>query len=125
LGGDLFLCRFVIILDSFEMLTRLKARILLSQCRGNEIWSPDTCRQQGVPATWIEELSDTFESGFNIDTETIYIGDQITNHYHGVRDLDIAYRLAEFLGVDASRVTELALGPMAEVRALQEAVDEH
>ena len=106
------------------MLTRLKARILLSQCRGNEIWSPETCRTQGVPATWIDELCDNYESGFNTDDETIYVGDRVTNQYRGVRDLDIAYRLAEFLGVDANLATELALGAMAEVRALQEAVDE-
>lgn len=106
------------------MLTRLKARILLAQCRGNEIWSSDTCRQQGVPSSWIEELADSFESGFNSDQDTIYVGEQITNQYHGVRDLDIAYRLAEFLGVDANLATEYALGAIAEVRALQEAVDE-
>ena len=106
------------------MLTRLKAQILLAQCKGNEIWSPETCRGQGIPQAWIEELSDTFESGFNSDMDTIYVGDAITNQYHGVRDLEIAYRLAEFLGVDTSRATELALGTTAEVRALQEAVEE-
>ena len=106
------------------MLSRLKARALLAACRGNEIWSADTCRQQSVPSIWIEELADTFESGFNSDRETIYIGDDVTNQYHGVRDLDLAYKLAEFLGVDANRTTELALGAHAEVRALQEAAEE-
>lgn len=106
------------------MLTRLKARILLSACRGNEIWSPETCRQQGVPEVWIEELADTFESGFQSDQQTIYVGDRVTNQYHGVRDLDIAYRLAGFLDIDVVRATGLALGPIAEVRALQEAADE-
>ena len=106
------------------MLTRLKARILLAKCRGNEIWSPDTCRREGVPDNWIDELANTFESGFNSDNETIYVGDRLTNQYHGVRDLDIAYRLAEFLGVDSSQTTQLSLGPMAEVRAFQEAAEE-
>ena len=106
------------------MLTRLKARILLDACRGNEIWSPDTCREQGVPVAWIEEMSDTYESGFNEDRETIYVGDNVTNQYHGVRDLHLAHKLAEFLGVNASRVAELKLGSFAEVQALKEAVDE-
>ena len=106
------------------MLSRLKARMLLSECRGDEIWAPDTCRQKGVPEAWIEELTDTFESGFRTERETIYEQGRVTNQYNGVRDLHLAHKLAEFLGVDAKRVTEFALGREAEVRALQEAVDE-
>ena len=49
---------------------------------------------------------------------------RVTNQYNGVRDLHLAHKLAEFLGVDSQRVTEFALGREAEVRALQEAVDE-
>ena len=44
------------------MLSRLKARMLLSECRGDEIWSAQLCREQGVPEAWIEELADAFES---------------------------------------------------------------
>lgn len=106
------------------MLTRLNARVLLAACQGNEIWSPDTCRQHRVPEIWIEELTETYESGFNTDRETIYIGDEITNQYRGVRDLHLAFKLAEFLGVDANQTTALSLGPRAEVRALQEAAEE-
>jgi hypothetical protein len=106
------------------MLARYKARMLLSQCRGDEIWSVALCRQQGVPEAWIEELADCFESGFRSDRQVIYHDDQMVNQYHGVRDLDLAYRLAEFLGVDSGPATALAFGPVAEVRALQEAVDE-
>lgn len=106
------------------MLSRLKARMLLAECRGDEIWSVVTCRQQGVPEAWIEELADTFESGFRSDRETIYEAGQVTNQYHGVRDLHLAHKLAEFLGVNSQRVTEFALGREAEVRALQEAVEE-
>ena len=98
--------------------------MLLSECRGDEIWSPQTCREQGVPASWIEDLADGFESGFKSDRETIYEAGKVTNQYHGVRDLDLAHKLAEFLGVDSARVTELCLSREEEVRALQEAVDE-
>ena len=106
------------------MLSRVKARMLVAACQGDEIWSPQTCRNHGVPEAWIEELSDTFESGFRSDRETIFENEQVTNQYHGVRDLDLAYKLADFLGVDVNRATELSLGRAAEVRALQEAVDE-
>lgn len=106
------------------MLSRLKARMLLAECVGNEIWSVEHCRRQGVPAEWIEELADCFESGFRTDRETIYYGEQQVNQYHGVRDLDLAFRLASFLGVNTRQATALAASRLAEVRALQEAADE-
>ena len=106
------------------MISRVKARMLLSQCRGDEIWAPQTCREQGVPESWIEEMSEAYESGFRHDRETIYENGEVTNQYFGVRDLHLAHRLAEFLGVNAKDVTALCIGSLAEVRALQEAVDE-
>lgn len=98
--------------------------MLLSECVGDEIWSVETCQGKGIPQAWIDELADTFESGFDSDRQTIYEEGRVTNQYHGVRDLHLAYKLAEFLGVDAQRATEMSLGREAEVRALQEAVDE-
>ena len=97
---------------------------LLNLCRGDEIWSPELCREQGVPAAWIEELAVCFESGFRSDRQTIYVEGRLTNQYFGVRDRDLAFRLAEFLGVNTAQVTSLALGPVAEVRLLREAVEE-
>ena len=106
------------------MFDRLKARMLLSECTGRDIWPVDLCRQKEVPETWIEELADCFESGFRFDRETIYQERQIVNQFHGVHDLPLAFRLGEFLGVDTQRVTALALAPESQVRAIQEAVDE-
>lgn len=106
------------------MLSRIKARMLLAECRGDEIWSPQTCKNNGVPEAWIEELSDTFESGFKSDSETIYEQGKLTNQFHGVHDLALAHKLAEFLGVDARRATEFSLSRESEVAALKEAVDE-
>ena len=94
------------------------------RCTGDEIWSIDTCRNEGIPEIWIEELRDTFESGFDTDRNTIYVEDQVTNQYHGVLDLHLAYKLSEFLGVDWREITQLVLGRKAEVKALQEAVEE-
>ena len=106
------------------MLSRLKARIWLDECIGDEIWSVDLCRQKGLPEDWIDEMADCFESGFRTDRETIYHEARPVNQYHGVRDRDLAFKLAEFLGVDTQRAAGLVLGARAEVAALKEAVDE-
>ena len=105
-------------------MNEIQAQMLLARCTGDEIWSLETCRQEGIPEVWIEELVDTFESGFDTDRNTIYVDEGVTNQYHGVLDLHLAYKLSEFLGVDWRSVTEHALGRRAEVQALKEAVEE-
>lgn len=106
------------------MLSRLRALALLSECTGVDIWPVEHCRTRGVPAEWIEELSDAFESGYHHDRETIYFGDRPVNQFHGIRDVDLAVRLGAHLGVDTERVTATALGGPATVRAIKEAVEE-
>ena len=98
--------------------------MLLSECNGRDIWPVEMCRQKGIPDTWIDELADTFESGFNSPLKTIYVDEQVTNQFHGVQDLHLAQKLGEYLGVNTQQVTALAIGRTAEVRAIQEAVDE-
>ena len=58
---------------------RHRALAILTKCVGNEIWSVSHCRDAGVPEVWIEELSDVFESGFKTDSQTIYVGNDVTN----------------------------------------------
>ncbi len=106
------------------MLTRLEARILLSECTGQDIWPLPLCRQKGIPEQWIEQLADCFESGFNRDSQTIYYDETPVNQFYGVQDLHLAHKLGEFLGVDTVSITASVLGREAEVRAIQEAVDE-
>ena len=106
------------------MLSRLKALNLLSRCRGDEIWSIETCRQEGVPEEWITRLSDATESGFTTDLETLYVDENQVNQFHGVQDLKLAYQLAEFLGVDTSEIRYQAFSRIAEVNAIREAVEE-
>lgn len=101
---------------------RHRALALLSQCSGDEIWSVETCRRVGVPESWVQALADSFESGFADDSQTIYVQEGVTNQYHGVRDLDLALRLARSMGVDVDRVTATALGRRAMVAAIKEAV---
>ena len=106
------------------MLNALKARMLLSECTGGDIWPEELCREKGIPEAWIDELSDCFESGYNTDLQTIYFDDSPVNQFHGVQDLDLAHKLGAYLGVDTLAATSTTLGRLAEVRAIQEAVDE-
>ena len=105
-------------------LSRPRLLALLSRCVGNEIWSVPTCRSYGVPEAWIEELADAFESGFEDDHETIYLGDATTNQYHGVRDVDLAIRIGRMLGVNIDQATEMAWGGPAVVRSITDAIME-
>ncbi|QDT13511.1 hypothetical protein [Planctomycetes bacterium K23_9] len=107
----------------------MTALALLSECDGDEIWSIEHCRSVRVPEAWIEELADAFESGFQNDSQTIYVPTDShklaqTNQYQGIRDVDLAMKLAESLGVDAQRVTQTAINRRSVVRTIKEAVEE-
>jgi hypothetical protein len=101
---------------------RHRALALLSRCRGDEIWSLQHCREQGVPEDWIDELADAFESGFRADDQTIYVGATPTNQYHGVRDLDLALKLGQSLGLRVDHVTSTSFGRRAMVEAIKQAL---
>jgi len=103
-------------------LPRHRALAILMECRGDEIWSLDHCRQFGVPEQWIDELSDTYESGFRHDGQTIYWKGRVTNQFHGVHDVRLAIRVADSMGLDVDRVAATALGRMAIVNAIKESV---
>lgn len=97
---------------------------LLIECTGDEIWSVDYCRQRKVPDVWIEELVDGFESGYTTKRQTIFVGDQPVTQYEGVRDVDLACKLGEFLGVDLPTVLSCSWSRVATVKAIQDAVEE-
>ena len=97
---------------------------MLLKCTGDEIWNEQTCRELGVPELWIEELSDNFESGYDTDRNTLYENGEMINQYRGVLDLHLAYRLAEYLGIDWQRATAGALSRRAEVEAIKAELDE-
>lgn len=101
---------------------RHRALALLNLCVGDEIWNTETCQQSGVPDAWIAELSGAFESGYQSDHQTIYVDNSPTNQYHGVRDLDLAMKLAGVLGVDVERATSSAIHRRAIVQAIKIAV---
>jgi hypothetical protein len=103
-------------------LSRAKSLALLLKCVGNEIWSEEVCRSEGLPEDWIDELADAFESGFQSDRQMIYVGESKTNQFHGVRDVDLAIRIGRLLGVDVKHATEFALDGPAAVAAIKSAV---
>lgn len=105
-------------------LPRERALAILQECRGDEIWSLEHCRLRGVPELWIEDLVDTYESGFQRDSETIYWKGNITNQYRGVHDVKLAIHVARSMGLDVDRVTQSALGRVGIVNAIKEAVED-
>lgn len=105
-------------------LNRLQALNLLSECTGDDIWSLDHCRLRRVPESWIEELADCFESGFLQDSQTIYAQGSVVNQYHGIRDVDLAMKLGEYLGVPVTELQAHAATRSTLVRSIQERVEE-
>ena len=105
-------------------LPRHQALALLTQCDGDEIWSLDHCRRVRVPEAWIAELADAYESGFQNDAQTIYVENRQTNQYHGIRDVDLAMKLADSLGLDAKSVTQMTASRRSVVQAIKDAVEE-
>ena len=97
---------------------------ILAECTGDDLWSVDHCRQRRVPESWIEELADAFESGFKTDSQTIYEFDRVTNQYHGIRDVDLAIRAAQSMGMNVDRITANALSRRGVVQAIKQAIME-
>ena len=106
-------------------MNELKARILLSKCQGDEIWSVELCQQEGVPLDWISELQDAHESGFDHDQNTIYENGKMVNQFAGVSDLKLAYKLAEFLGINWENATQFAFSRVAQVTAIKEYAEDN
>jgi len=58
-------------------------------------------------------MKDRFESGFDADRNSIYVDGKLVNQYEGVSDLHLAYKLAEYLGIDWQRATAHAISVQA------------
>jgi hypothetical protein len=102
----------------------IAAQFLLLKCSGDEIWDEELCRRSGVPEPWIAELADAFESGYDSDRNTIYHDGKMVNQFAGILDLHLAYKIAEYLGIDWKRATAHAIGRRAEVEAIKAELDE-
>ena len=106
------------------MLNRLKALTLLSECTGDDLWSVEHCEQRGIPHQWIEELADCYESGYQRDSQTIYYQERRVNQYHGIRDVDLAIKLGEYLGVAVQELISLSPSRARLVLAIRQAIEE-
>ena len=102
----------------------ISAQMLLLKCRGDEIWDDEACRAARIQQAWIEEMKDRFESGFDADRNSIYVDGKLVNQYEGVSDLHLAYKLAEYLGIDWQRATAHAISRTAQVDAIKAEIDE-
>lgn len=106
------------------MLHRMSALLLLAECTGDDLWSTDYCRQRDIPESWIDELVDGFESNYQREKQTIYVGTQRVNQYEGIRDVDLACKLGEYLGIDVSRILGQTFERRQIVREIRHAVEE-
>lgn len=107
-----------------RVLNRLQALMLLDECTGDDIWSTEHCISRGVPGEWLDELKDCFESGFDHDRNTIYLGDRQVNQYHGIRDVDLAIKLGCWLDVDVESLSQRAISRSHLVKMIREAIEE-
>ncbi|MEQ1825842.1 MAG: hypothetical protein ABL921_07835 [Pirellula sp.] len=105
-------------------MNRSTALLLLSECTGDDLWSIEHCRQRQIPAAWIAELTDAYESGFQSDDSTIYFRGEVVNQFEGIRDVDLACKLGHFLGLNVRRLSATHFSRSALVRAIREAIDE-
>lgn len=102
---------------------------LLDECTGDDLWSIEHCQARGVPQDWVDEMADAYETSYRISSQTIYVSDErtgrrIVNQYYGVRDVDLAKRIALELGLDVVQIEAVALSRQAIVRMIKEAVME-
>lgn len=106
------------------VLSRLQALSLLHECHGDHIWSLQHCRSRGIPEDWIQELADGYESGLDLEETTIYFNDKKVNQFEGIRDIDLALKLAKFLKIDLRSIIELSPTRRSIVQAIKEKFEE-
>ena len=98
--------------------------MLLTECTGDDIWSIEYCRKRHVPDTWIEELQDAYESGFDSNNQTIYHRNEVVNQFEGIRDVDLAFKIGQLLKVNVARIVQQQLSRRSVVREIREAIEQ-
>ena len=107
-----------------QILNRSQALMWLSECTGDDIWSIAYCRQRQIPQAWVDELRAAYESGCTSDRQTIYYRNERINQFEGVRDVDLACKIGQYLKLDVSRIVERQISRSAVVLAIREAIEE-
>ncbi len=105
-------------------MNRSHALMLLSECTGNDIWSIEYCRLRLIPEAWIKQLRDTYESGFDSNDAMIFYREKLVNQFAGVRDVDLACKLGQFLGLEVDRIVSSQYSRSGVVGAIREAMEE-
>ncbi len=105
-------------------MNRSQLLLWLSECTGDEIWSIDYCRKSKIPAQWIEEMRDAYESGFNTTEEMIFYRNELVNHFEGIRDVDLACKIAQSLRINVAEIVQSQFSRTGVVRAIREAIEE-
>ena len=106
------------------MIRRDRLLTWLSECDGDGIWPVDYARDRGLPEAWIDQLSDALESSFDRDDQTIYWRGQAVNQFHGIRDVDLARRISDELGLPTGAYEGSSTSRRDLVRRIVEAVEE-
>jgi len=96
----------------------------LSECTGDDIWSIEYCRKRQIPQLWIDELLDAYESGFESENQTIYYRNEVVNQFEGIRDVDLACKIGQYLKLNVARILERQISRSAVVRAIREVIEE-
>lgn len=96
----------------------------LAECTGDDVWSIDYCKKSGIPESWIRDLSEIYESGFKTSNEVLYHEGKRIHQYKGIRDSDLAMRIALQLGYPVDAIERAALSHSDLVRRIKEAVEE-
>ena len=69
-------------------------------------------------------MADAFESNPADDRDTIYLGGRPVGQFHGVRDVDLARRIAAELGLNVSSIESQSLSRRHLVQNIHEALEE-
>jgi hypothetical protein len=97
---------------------------LLTECTGDDIWPLDYCRQRRIPENWIDELRDAYETGFDSPTNMIFFRGEIVNQFEGIRDVDIASKIAANWPLPIGKLAETAWSRADLVNKIKEAIEE-
>lgn len=96
----------------------------LAECTGDDIWSMEHCRLRGVPEEWLTQLRDVYESGFQSHSQKIFFGEKLINQFEGVRDVDLACRIAAALGLNIAKIVSESFSRSDCVTKIKESLED-
>lgn len=85
-------------------------RWLCAEADGWSILDPDGLIEAGVDADLVNSLTDIFESDLSRGTSTIFVDGKPANALRGVNGLRLLTEVADKLGADTSKATQIGRG---------------